>query len=271
MDIGTAFDPEAGKAIHGKPAAPGGTPERFGANLTLPFRAPAWLVPPHTMRHASTPTRPSQSAEDYLERIQELMEGKGYARVVDIASSLKVKQASVTSMVQKLADEGYINTDAQSGGVGGNGEAKVEFQVTDKSIDFLGFKTLKDLLGSLGRASFGAHDTRDLATGVESSGAAKPYKTITAMVADPAIDALWLTGPNQARIENVEEIVAAIRSGQRAGFPDSRATRKSSPALDTTSARSSVTRHHGAGNKAPLSRPFLRLLRRQTSFSPEFG
>ena len=79
-------------------------------------------------------------------------------------------------MVQKLADEGYINTDAQSGGVGGNGEAKVEFQVTDKSIDFLGFKTLKDLLGSLGRASFGAHDTRDLATGVESSGAAKPYE-----------------------------------------------------------------------------------------------
>ena len=57
-----------------------------------------------------------------------------------------------------------------------NGEAKVEFKVTDKSIDFLGFKTLKDLLGSLGRASFGAHDTRDLATGVESSGAAKPYE-----------------------------------------------------------------------------------------------
>ncbi|MFM2126366.1 MAG: hypothetical protein RL328_2817 [Acidobacteriota bacterium] len=79
-------------------------------------------------------------------------------------------------MVQKLADEGYINTDPQSGGMGGNSEAKVEFKVTDKSIDFLGFKTLKDLLGSLGRASFGAHDTRDLATGVESSGAAKPYE-----------------------------------------------------------------------------------------------
>ncbi len=45
-------------------------------------------------------------------------------------------------------------------------------------------------------------------------GAAKAYKSITAMVADPAIDALWLTGPNQARIENVEEIVEAIRSGK---------------------------------------------------------
>lgn len=79
-------------------------------------------------------------------------------------------------MVQKLADEGYINTDAQSGGVGAGGEAKIEVKITDKSVDFLGFKTLKDLLGSLGRANFGAHDTRDLSTGVESSGAAKPYE-----------------------------------------------------------------------------------------------
>ncbi len=42
--------------------------------------------------------------------------------------------------------------------------------MTDKSLDFLGFKTLKDLLGSLGKSSFGRHDTRDLATGIESSG-----------------------------------------------------------------------------------------------------
>lgn len=52
---------------------------------------------------------PSQSAEDYLERIHELIEEKGYARVVDIANSLAVKQASVTSMVQKLGDLGYLN------------------------------------------------------------------------------------------------------------------------------------------------------------------
>lgn len=67
------------------------------------------------MRIVPTPTHPSQSAEDYLERIQELMEGKGYARVVDIASSLKVKQASVTSMVQKLAEQGYINYEKYRG------------------------------------------------------------------------------------------------------------------------------------------------------------
>jgi Mn-dependent DtxR family transcriptional regulator len=58
---------------------------------------------------------PSQSAEDYLERIHELIEEKGYARVVDIASSLKVKQASVTSMVQKLAEAGYLKYEKYRG------------------------------------------------------------------------------------------------------------------------------------------------------------
>ncbi|HXT41283.1 MAG TPA: transcriptional regulator MntR [Candidatus Angelobacter sp.] len=61
------------------------------------------------------PSTPSQSAEDYLERIHELIEEKGYARVVDIASSLEVKQASVTSMVQKLGDLGYLNYEKYRG------------------------------------------------------------------------------------------------------------------------------------------------------------
>jgi Mn-dependent DtxR family transcriptional regulator len=60
-------------------------------------------------------TSPSQSAEDYLERIHALIQEKGYARVVDIASSLKVKQASVTSMVQKLAELGYLNYEKYRG------------------------------------------------------------------------------------------------------------------------------------------------------------
>jgi Ca-activated chloride channel family protein len=75
-------------------------------------------------------------------------------------------------VVQKMVDGGYLNT--PEGGGGQPAAAKVE--VTSKSIDFLGFKTLKDLLGSLGRSSFGAHDTRDLATGVEASGASRPYE-----------------------------------------------------------------------------------------------
>ncbi len=79
-------------------------------------------------------------------------------------------------MVQKLVDEGYINTDPQGSGAQGGPESNVEVKITDKSVDFLGFKTLKDLLGSLGRSSFGAHDTRDLSTGVEASGASKLYE-----------------------------------------------------------------------------------------------
>jgi Mn-dependent DtxR family transcriptional regulator len=54
------------------------------------------------------PGKPSQSAEDYLERIHELIESKGNAHVADIAQSLNVGQPSVTSMVQKLADAGYL-------------------------------------------------------------------------------------------------------------------------------------------------------------------
>jgi Ca-activated chloride channel family protein len=87
------------------------------------------------------------------------------------------------TLVQKLAEDGHITISQpnqpidQPKGQGGEGpDSKVKFEVTDKSLDFLGFKTLKDLLGSLGKSSFGRHDTRDLATGVESSGSSKLYE-----------------------------------------------------------------------------------------------
>ena len=81
----------------------------------------------------------------------------------------------IEKLINKLYEQGYLSDpeDAQ-GTAGGAGETR--FQVTDKSVDFLGFKTLKDLLGSVGRSNFGAHDTRDLSTGVEASGGAKLYE-----------------------------------------------------------------------------------------------
>jgi Mn-dependent DtxR family transcriptional regulator len=87
------------------------------ADHRLPRLAPACaprktVFNPHVM---PTHTRPSQSAEDYLERIHELIERKGYARVVDIASSLKVKQASVTNMVKKLGEAGYLKYEKYRG------------------------------------------------------------------------------------------------------------------------------------------------------------
>jgi Ca-activated chloride channel family protein len=86
------------------------------------------------------------------------------------------------TLVQKMIDEGHITVEdpgdpqAPSGGPGNRPDSKVKFEVTDKSLDFLGFKTLKDLLGSLGKSSFGRHDTRDLATGIEASGSSKQYE-----------------------------------------------------------------------------------------------
>src|SRR6185312_8182462 len=83
-------------------------------------------------------------------------------------------------LAQKLVDEGYLNTEPQDRQPGQAGEGpdqrQIKVEVTDKSLDFLGYKTLKDLLGSLGKSSFGAHDTRDLATGVEASGPARVYE-----------------------------------------------------------------------------------------------
>jgi len=86
------------------------------------------------------------------------------------------------NLIQKMVDEGQITIEepgdpqAPAPGVGNGKDSKVKFEVTDKSLDFLGFKTLKDLLGSLGKSSFGRHDTRDLATGIEASGSSKHYE-----------------------------------------------------------------------------------------------
>ncbi len=86
------------------------------------------------------------------------------------------------NLIQKMVNEGQIsieengNPQAPQPGAGNGRDGKVKFEVTDKSLDFLGFKTLKDLLGSLGKSSFGRHDTRDLATGIETSGTSKQYE-----------------------------------------------------------------------------------------------
>ena len=107
---------------------------------------------------------------DQAQRIQQALENMTPEQMDDLLNRL----------TQKLVDEGYITEQQQANETGpggtGNADRKVNVEITDKSIDFLGFKTLKDLLGSLGKSSFGAHDTRDLATGVETSGAAKPYE-----------------------------------------------------------------------------------------------
>lgn len=95
-------------------------------------------------------------------------------------------RALIDKLLERLAEEGYITidhppaqgkpADGQPGPASSGPEGQVKFELTDKALDFLGYKTLKDLLGSLGKSSFGRHDTRDVATGVESHGATKPYE-----------------------------------------------------------------------------------------------
>jgi Ca-activated chloride channel family protein len=89
----------------------------------------------------------------------------------------------VEKLLNRLEQQNYISSGRPDGSIdpaqagGQNGPAgNVRFEVTDKSLDFLGFKTLRDLLGSLGKSSYGRHDTRHFATGIESSGASRRYE-----------------------------------------------------------------------------------------------
>jgi Ca-activated chloride channel family protein len=91
-------------------------------------------------------------------------------------------------IVQRLVDEGLLNLSTAPQMPGGHapvpgpgGEARaaaqqVEFNLTDKGIDFLGYKTLRNLLGSIGKSSFGAHETAHLDTSVESEAASRKYE-----------------------------------------------------------------------------------------------
>lgn len=82
----------------------------------------------------------------------------------------------VERLLKKLEEEGYVTGQPEDAGRDGEQSGNVRIETTSKAVDFLGFKTLKDLLGSLGRSSFGAHDTREMSTGVESSGGSKLYE-----------------------------------------------------------------------------------------------
>jgi Ca-activated chloride channel family protein len=109
--------------------------------------------------------------EEMRERLQQMqMEGK--------------LDELIDKLIQRMQQEDFISVDqppdpskqSSVGGQVGQNQSQARFEITDKSLDFLGFRALRDLLGSLGKSSFGRHDTRDLATGIETSGAAKQYE-----------------------------------------------------------------------------------------------
>jgi Ca-activated chloride channel family protein len=92
----------------------------------------------------------------------------------------------IRRIIEKLQHQGYLTgapeSDAEREGQEGTGRGQrgadenARFEITDKSLDFLGYRALRDLLGSIGRSSIGRHDTREMATGIEASGAPKTYE-----------------------------------------------------------------------------------------------
>lgn len=94
----------------------------------------------------------------------------------------------LNQLIERLVDEGYLTLkeepaeqrrDQRGQGPGEVSEPlprNVKFEMTEKGLDFLGYKTLRNLLGSLGKSSIGRHDTPHLSTGVEAAQASKPYE-----------------------------------------------------------------------------------------------
>lgn len=96
-------------------------------------------------------------------------------------------QELLNQLIERLIEEGYLTLneeprDSRPQGHGGPGRVEdplprnIKFEVTEKGLDFLGYKTLRGLLGSLGKSSLGRHDTPYLATGVEAEAVSRPYE-----------------------------------------------------------------------------------------------
>ena len=102
----------------------------------------------------------------------------------------------IQQIIDRMMEQGFITSppdlegerQQRQGTGGGIGEdaGPVKFEVTDKALDFLGYRALRDLLGSVGRSSAGRHDTRHLATAVEAIAASKPYEFGDTMNLDPS-------------------------------------------------------------------------------------
>jgi Ca-activated chloride channel family protein len=102
----------------------------------------------------------------------------------------------IQQIIDRMMEQGFITgapdleseQERRRGAGGGVGEdaGPVKFEVTDKALDFLGYRALRDLLGSVGRSNAGRHDTRHLSTGVEAIAAPKPYEFGDTMNLDPS-------------------------------------------------------------------------------------
>jgi Ca-activated chloride channel family protein len=117
------------------------------------------------------------------ETLERLLGDPADADQADARSKL---EELIKQIIDRMTEEGYITSppelDAERQRRQGRGAGDLDnpqnakFEVTDKTLDFLGYRALRDLLGSLGKSSYGRHDTREQATGVETTGAPKAYE-----------------------------------------------------------------------------------------------
>jgi Ca-activated chloride channel family protein len=131
-------------------------------------------------------------SEDMLQRLLgDARAPRGQDQDGDGDDATSQLEALVQRIIERMTEQGYVTMAGQpgpqqlaGGRAGGDGAAR--FEVTDKAIDFLGYRALRDLLGSMGRSSAGRHDTRELATGVEAGGPPRPYEFGDTMNLDAA-------------------------------------------------------------------------------------
>jgi Ca-activated chloride channel family protein len=136
-----------------------------------------------------------RNLQELYQAILEALANGGKIRYEDVEDWMEGKETEATkqlgqllkALLERMLQEGYITLPGDDfgrlerdprgfmGGIGGE-STQVKFELTNKGIDFLGYRTLRDLLASLGRSSVGRHDTRQLSTGVEASEAPKRYE-----------------------------------------------------------------------------------------------
>src|SRR5580765_3675750 len=134
----------------------------------------------------------------------------------DQADARSKLEELIQQIIERMTEEGYITAppdlEAERERRQGRGEGGPEapqsttFEVTDKALDFLGYRALRDLLGSLGKSSYGRHDTREQATGVETTGAPKPYEFGDTMNLDAAATLLNAVERQHERGESTSRI-----------------------------------------------------------------
>ncbi|GHG25190.1 hypothetical protein CBQ26_10760 [Deinococcus indicus] len=159
------------------------------------------------------------SMDDLFDAILEALAERGMIPEEQLLEAMQaddIRETGLGQQIQQLMDrlqqDGFIRKefeDGEGGGAGDPGDAK--FQLTDKSIDFLGYKSLRDLMGGLGRSSAGAHDTREYASGVEMSGELKAYEFGDTMNLDTTATLGNVMGKG---FDNLEESDLVIRQAE---------------------------------------------------------